>query len=100
MTAGRRILILWFACTIAATLAPFDFVYSRSALTRMLLGSGTVHYQFSDFTLNALLFVPFGVSLHREGLRRNWRPVAIVFSVIAASVLLSGTIECLQALLP
>jgi hypothetical protein len=101
-SVGTRLLLIWFVCVGAGTMAPFDFGAARDVHQHGLkvFQYGSYERAPMDFVINLLLFVPFGALLHHEGRSRLVTLRRIVILVVASSVLLSGTIEYLQAFLP
>jgi len=95
------VLLLWLLCTIAGTLAPFDFAAgAASADGRHLLQYGAHQFGPDDLLINLLLFVPFGALLHHDWRHRTWKLRSIVMMISAGAILISGTIEYAQSFLP
>ena len=73
-----RLIVLWLTCTIAGTLAPFDFVHATAVPTASVLRYGAYQQDGVDFVLNLLLFLPLGALAHHEGPRQSLKLSAIV----------------------
>jgi membrane-bound metal-dependent hydrolase YbcI (DUF457 family)/glycopeptide antibiotics resistance protein len=89
-------LFVWITWVGIITLYPYDFgtsldrSFSQIALVR----------QFDDIFLNAVLFVPLGAWLHKQGRSRSLELKSILIFTCISGVLTSSLIECLQLFLP
>jgi len=96
-----RLIVIWFVCVVAATLAPFDFAPGYVLEHGLkLFEHGASERDPVHFVLNMLLFMPFGVLLHREGRRRSIALLPVVILAGAAGLTLTLTVEYLQAFMP
>ena len=98
---STRLTFVWLACTVTATLAPFDFAVPPSGQRLELTGfsDGSSQRDPIHFVLNMLLFAPLGALVHHRR-RRAVKLLAIVIIAGGAAFLISFGIEWLQHLLP
>ena len=97
-----RLLVVWVLVVMIVTLAPFDFL-SMAEIHAQPLGLfqyGAFERDPIHFLLNLLLFMPLGVLLHREGRHRSIELQQVVILTASAGLILSATVEFLQAFLP
>jgi glycopeptide antibiotics resistance protein len=100
-SVSTRLLLIWFVCIVAGTMAPFNF--GAPPLGREhanMFQYGPYERAPMDFALNLLLFVPFGALMHHVCRSRSMKLRWIAVVVGTGSVLISGTVEYLQAFLP
>jgi glycopeptide antibiotics resistance protein len=102
-SVSLRLLLVWLCSALIITMAPFNFGSPAD-------GGGYLQHAFlyGDFeecspfhvVLNVLLFVPLGILLHHQRVRRRLPGSRIVFLTVATGLLISVVIECLQVFLP
>ncbi|MEO8256957.1 MAG: VanZ family protein [Acidobacteriota bacterium] len=99
-SVSARVLTVWLLCFVAGTLAPFNFMAAAGLEHGLqLFQYGTLERDPVHFLLNLLLFVPLGFLLHHAGRRRSLALPIVVLAGVAGMVI-SGTVEYLQAFLP
>jgi VanZ family protein len=94
------LLLVWLLFVLAATLFPFNFGLIPKDHTGLFGYSLGGLEDAPDVVSNLLLFMPLGALLHREGQRRSWGLFLTLTLAGAAGLLISLTIEYLQAFLP
>jgi VanZ family protein len=94
------LLIVWLLFVLAATLFPFDSGMLPKDHTGLFGYSLDGLEDVPDVVANLLLFMPLGALLHREGQRRCWGFFLTLTLAGATGLLISLTIEYLQAFLP
>jgi glycopeptide antibiotics resistance protein len=98
-----RILLAGVAGILFLTLYPFRFsIHAHAPLSSspFLLGSGVKHTTFVDFTLNVILFVPFGFGLCSMFRQRNWSWTTSSVATALAGAFFSYAIEFAQIYVP
>jgi VanZ family protein len=102
MSVSARLVMVWGLVILAGTLAPFDFASLVEVHTHSskMFQYGSFERDPFDFLFNMLLFMPLGTLLHHEGQRRSFTLRHVVILTAATGLLLSTTIEYLQAFLP
>jgi glycopeptide antibiotics resistance protein len=100
---SNRILLAAIAGILFLTLYPFRFSLHAHALLNsspFLLGHGVKRPSALDFTLNVLLFIPFGFGLSPKLLQRNWSRAGSVVIAALAGAAFSYVIEFVQIYVP
>jgi VanZ family protein len=92
--------LAWFLFVVAATLYPFNFGAVPNGHLELFAYSLSQFGDVPDVFCNLLLFLPLGALVHREGQRRSWGPLFTLAMAGACGLLISLTVEYLQAFLP
>jgi len=98
-----RILSLAVFGILFLTLYPFQFNFHVNlppGHPPIFLGTTYRISGFGDFTLNVLLFIPFGFGLAEQLLERSWKAKAAFYTTWAAGLALSYFVELSQLYIP
>jgi len=102
LSVSLRLALAWLCSALIITTAPLNFgppADGRGYLQNAFL-YGDFERSFSHVALNVLLFVPLGVLLHHEGVRRRLPASRTAVLTVTIGLLISVVVESLQVFLP
>jgi len=102
LSVSLRLAVAWLCSALIITTAPLNFgppADGRGYLQHAFL-YGDFERSFSHVALNVLLFVPLGILLHHECVRRRLPASRTVVLTVTIGLLISVVVESLQVFLP